>query len=77
MFDEPNEQTKATIVEATSGKNPNKSYNSVDEMYNDILNDEEWKSYSQQHKGAEGLAPLRPLLARGARARMLPVLDSL
>jgi hypothetical protein len=41
VYDEPNELTKAAIMEATSGKNPNKLYNSVDEMYNDILNDEE------------------------------------
>lgn len=41
VYDEPNELTKAAINEATSGKNPNKSYNSVDEMFNDILNNEE------------------------------------
>ena len=38
---EPNELTKAAIKEATSGKNPNESYSSVDEMYNDILKNEE------------------------------------
>jgi hypothetical protein len=41
VYDEPNELTKAAINEATSGKNPNKSYSSVDEMFNDILNNEE------------------------------------
>ncbi len=38
VYNEPNELTKAAINEATSGKNPNKSYSSVDEMFNDILN---------------------------------------
>ena len=41
VYNEPNELTKAAINEATSGKNPNKSYSSVDEMFNDILNNEE------------------------------------
>ena len=41
VYDEPNELTKAAINEAMSGKNPNKSYSSVDEMFNDILNNEE------------------------------------
>ena len=37
---EPNEVTKAAIMEAMSGKNRNKVYNDVDEMMNDILNEE-------------------------------------
>ena len=38
VYDEPNEVTRAAIEEATSGHNPNKVYNSVDAMFNDILN---------------------------------------
>jgi len=38
---EPNQVTKAAIKEAMSGKNPNKVYSSVDEMFDDILNEEE------------------------------------
>ena len=36
VFDEPNEVTKAAIKEAKSGKNPNKVYDSVDELLNDL-----------------------------------------
>lgn len=39
VYNEPNEVTKAAIEEAVSGKNPNKVYSSVDEMFNDILNE--------------------------------------
>lgn len=39
IFNEPNETTKA-IKEAMSGRNPNKVYNNVDDMFNDILNEE-------------------------------------
>ena len=35
-FDEPNEVTKAAIKEAKSGKNPNKVYDSVDELFADM-----------------------------------------
>ena len=38
-FDEPNEVTKAAIKEAKSGKNPNKVYDSVDELLNDLDSD--------------------------------------
>ena len=41
MYDEPNETTKAAIREAMSGQNRNKTYTNVDEMFNDILNEEE------------------------------------
>lgn len=40
VFDEPNEVTKAAIKEAMSGKNRNKVYSNVDEMFDDILNEE-------------------------------------
>ena len=40
VYSEPNEITKAAIREATSGKNPNKVYSSVKEMFDDILNKE-------------------------------------
>jgi len=40
VFDEPNEVTKTAIEEAMSGQNPNKVYTSVDEMFNDILNED-------------------------------------
>lgn len=40
VYNEPNEVTKAAIMEAMSGKNRNKVYNDVDEMMNDILNEE-------------------------------------
>ena len=36
----PNAVTQAAIKEAMSGRNPNKVYSSVDEMFNDILNEE-------------------------------------
>ena len=35
VYDEPNEVTKAAILEAKSGKNPNKVYKSVDDLLND------------------------------------------
>ena len=41
MYEEPNETTKAAIREAMSGQNRNKTYTNVDEMFNDILNEEE------------------------------------
>lgn len=41
IYNEPNEVTKAAIEEAMSGKNRNKFYTDVDEMFNDILNEEE------------------------------------
>ena len=40
IFNEPNETTKAAIHEAMSGRNPNKVYDNVDDMFNDILNEE-------------------------------------
>ena len=36
----PNAVTQAAIKEAMSGRNSNKVYSSVDEMFNDILNEE-------------------------------------
>lgn len=41
VYDEPNEETKAAIKEAMSGKNPNKVYSDINEMFNDILNEEQ------------------------------------
>lgn len=41
VYNEPNEVTKAAIEEVISGRNPQKTYTSVDEMFNDILNEEE------------------------------------
>ena len=41
VYDEPNEVTKAAIHEARSGRNRNKVYSNVDEMFNDILNEDE------------------------------------
>ena len=41
VYDEPNEQTKAAIQEARTGRNSNKVYTNVDEMFNDILNEDE------------------------------------
>ena len=41
VYEVPNEVTKAAIEEVRSGKNPNKLYHSVDEMFNDILNEDE------------------------------------
>jgi hypothetical protein len=40
VYNEPNEETRAAIEEVKSGRNPNKVYRSVDEMFNDILNEE-------------------------------------
>jgi len=40
IFNEPNETTKAAIMEATSDRNPNKVYDNVDDMFNDILSEE-------------------------------------
>ena len=40
VYDEPNEVTKAAIEEAMSGHNPNNVYTSVDDMFNDILNED-------------------------------------
>lgn len=39
VYEEPNEVTKAAIQEAGSGRNRNKVYTDVDEMFNDILNE--------------------------------------
>ena len=36
VYDEPNEVTKAAIEEAMSGKNRNKIYDSVEELFNDL-----------------------------------------
>ncbi len=36
VYEEPNEITKAAIEEARSGKNPNKIYCSVDELFRDL-----------------------------------------
>ena len=36
VYEEPNEVTKAAIKEARSGKNPNKVYDGVDELINDL-----------------------------------------
>ena len=41
VYNEPNEVTKAAIEEAMSGKNNNKIYTDVDEMFNDILSEED------------------------------------
>lgn len=41
VYNEPNKTTKAAIEEAMSGKNRNKVYTDVDEMFNDILNEDE------------------------------------
>lgn len=41
VYNEPNEETKAAIEEAMSGRNHNKVYSNVEEMMNDILNEEE------------------------------------
>ena len=40
VFNEPNKVTKGAIKEAMSGHNRNKVYGSVDEMFNDILNED-------------------------------------
>ncbi|MBR6169751.1 MAG: toxin-antitoxin system protein [Bacteroidaceae bacterium] len=36
VYDEPNEVTKAAIKEAMSGKNRNKVYSNVDEMFDEF-----------------------------------------
>lgn len=36
VYNEPNDVTKAAIEEAMSGKNPNKIYNSVEELFKDL-----------------------------------------
>jgi hypothetical protein len=36
VYEEPNRVTKAAIKEAMSGKNPNKVYDSVDELFKDL-----------------------------------------
>ena len=36
VYEEPNGVTKAAIKEAMSGKNPNKVYDSVDELFKDL-----------------------------------------
>ena len=41
VYDEPNEETKAAIREAMSGKNQNKVYSNAADMMDDILNEEE------------------------------------
>ncbi len=41
VYNEPNEVTKQAIKEAKSGKNPNKVYDNVDEMFDDILSEKE------------------------------------
>ena len=41
IYNEPNEVTKAAIEEAMSGQNRNKVYTDIDEMFNDLLNEEE------------------------------------
>lgn len=40
FYSEPNEVTKAAIEEAMSGRNRNKVYTDVDEMFDEILNEE-------------------------------------
>ena len=40
IYNESNETTKAAIMEAMSGRNPNKVYGNVDDRFNDILNEE-------------------------------------
>lgn len=40
VYGEPNEVTKAAMREAMSGKNPNKVYSGVKEMFDDIMNEE-------------------------------------
>ena len=52
VFDEPNEVTKAAIKEAKSGKNPNKVYDSVDELFKDLDSDK-WKNYNPVQEGLQ------------------------
>ena len=40
VYGEPNEVTKAAIREAMSGKNSNKVYSGVKEMFDDIMKEE-------------------------------------
>ena len=40
VYNEPNDETKAAIEEVMSGKNPDKVYTDIDEMFNDILSEE-------------------------------------
>jgi len=40
VFEEPNDLTKAAIKEAVSGKNPNKVYDNVDELFKDLDSEE-------------------------------------
>ena len=40
IYNEPNETTKAAIMEAKTGRNPNKVYDNVDDMFNGILSEE-------------------------------------
>lgn len=39
VYEEPNEVTKAAIEEARSGRNCNKTYSDVDDMFRDILSE--------------------------------------
>lgn len=41
VYDEPNDVTKAAIEEAMSGRSRGKVYTDIDEMFNEILNEEE------------------------------------
>jgi hypothetical protein len=36
VYDQPNATTKAAISEAISGQNPNKVYDNVDELFDDL-----------------------------------------
>ena len=40
VYREPNEKTKRAIAEASTGYNENKVYDSVDELYDDLLREE-------------------------------------
>lgn len=40
VYNEPNDETKAAIEEVMSGKNSDKVYTDIDEMFNDILSEE-------------------------------------
>ena len=40
VYNEPNELTQAAIREAKSGKNPNKKYDSVEELFKDLDSEE-------------------------------------
>lgn len=41
LYHEPNDVTRAAIKEVVTGKNPDRVYTDVDEMFNDILSEEE------------------------------------